>query len=173
MRNGTITESAARFGLTRCDRCGSCAAVCPMREVYPDFARRFAPRSTIARLRLADALNGNRELAALIDDRGLWLCLTCDACINVCPQGVEFRDFVEYLRKLALEAGMSDRFVQCAQCGKPYLPREVVEALGRYLPNDESREMLLTCPKCRRREYSRKLRPSRIKSQPTSSSSPS
>ncbi len=158
MRSGTMAETAIRFGLTRCDRCGSCAAVCPMREVYPDFARRFAPRSTIARLRLADALDGNSEIAALIDDRGLWLCLSCDACINVCPQGVKFRDFVEHLRTLALEAGMSDRFAQCSRCGMPYLPKEVAEALAQFLPDDESREMLLTCPKCRRREYSRKLR---------------
>ena len=169
MRSDTTTGTAARFGLTRCDRCGSCAAVCPMREVYPDFARRFAPRSTIARLRLADALDSSREIGTYIEDKGLWLCLTCDACINVCPQGVEFRDFVEHLRKMALETGMSDRFAQCSRCDRPYLPKEVVEALGQYLPDDESREMLLVCPKCRRREYSRKLRPPRIRSQPTSS----
>jgi Fe-S oxidoreductase len=171
MRSGTMAEAASRFGLTRCDRCGSCAAVCPMREVYPDFARRFAPRSTIARLRLTDALDGGREIGALIDDRGLWLCLTCDACLNVCPQGVEFRDFVEHLRKLALESGMSGRFTECSRCGRPYLPKEVVQALGQYLPDDESREMLLTCPKCRRREYSRKLRPPGIERRATSSPS--
>jgi len=152
--NGFFEE----FGLTNCDRCGSCAAVCPMREVYPDFARRFAPRSTIARLGLQRALNLNGKLEYLLDEGGLWMCLTCEACANVCPQGVQFKDFVEQLRREALALGMSDRFAACSACGRPYLPKVALEALGAYLPEGDAKELLSTCPGCRRREYSRKIR---------------
>lgn len=157
MRNGSLTDSAAKFGLLHCDRCGSCSAVCPMREFYPDFSRRFAPRSIIARLRLRNAVSPV-DLAELLDDKGLWMCLACEACLNVCPQGVEFRDFVEHLRTAAIELGLSDRFAKCDCCNRPYLPREVIEALGRHLPDEESSELLKTCPKCRRRAYGRRVK---------------
>jgi Fe-S oxidoreductase len=159
MPENWLKDSTAQHGLHRCDRCGSCVAVCPMREVYPGFARRFAPRTTITRLRLNGVSGGNGELAEALGDEALWMCLACEACLNVCPQGVNYRDFVEDMRRRALEAGMSGLFAECSRCGRPYLPRQVVEALRKYLPGEESRELLTTCPKCRKRVYSMKVKP--------------
>jgi Fe-S oxidoreductase len=130
-----------------------------MRKIYPGFDSRYAPRITIARLLLSNALNPALKLTDLLEDDGLWMCLTCEACVEVCPQEVQFRDFVEHLREVALELGLHERFARCSRCGKPYLPKVVVEALGKYLPDEESRELLLTCPRCRRRAYSRRLFP--------------
>lgn len=150
MPENSIKESAEKFGLHQCDRCGTCAAVCPMREVYPDFNRRFAPRSTIARLRIKNALAPS-NIEELLEDNGLWMCLACEACLNTCPQGVEFRNFVENIRDTVLKAGKHDKFSSCSCCGKTYLPKLVVEALGRYFSESEERDFLLYCPKCRRR----------------------
>jgi len=155
MHPNALKESASKFGLTNCDRCGSCAAICPMREVYPDFSRRFSPRSTIARLRLKSAAF-KPSLTELLEDAGLWMCLACEACLNVCPQGVEFRDFVAHARELALREGMEERFARCTRCDTPYLPAMVVKALEKYLPEGEPRETLYLCPRCRRRVASRK-----------------
>lgn len=158
MRNSTLKECASRFGLPRCYRCGACTAACPMRKIYPDFAPEYAPRTAIARLLLTSALNPATQLTDLLDDNGLWMCLACDACIEICPQEVELRDFVTHLRQLALDMGLRERFAECARCDRPYLPKVAVEALGRYLPEEESRALLTTCPKCRPRAYSQKLR---------------
>lgn len=158
MRNDTLKQSAAQFGLLRCYRCGACTAACPMRKIYPNFALEYAPRTTIARLLLTGALNPVTQLADLLDEDGLWMCFTCDVCLEVCPQEVEFRDFVEHLRQLALDMGLRERFAECTRCGRPYLPKVAVEALRRYLPDEESRALLTTCPKCRPRAYSQKLR---------------
>ena len=159
MRNDLLEKSVSKFGLPSCNRCGSCAAVCPMRVVYPDFDSKYAPRTIIARLMLSSALGRDVQMTDLLDDEGLWMCLTCEACLNVCPEGVKFRDFVEHLREAALEKNLTGRFALCSRCARPYLPKVVVEALGRYLPDEESRELLSTCPKCRSRACGRRILP--------------
>ena len=71
MHKPTLKELAGQFGLLRCNRCGACSAACPMRKVYPDFDSRYAPRITIARLLLSDALNGTKKLHDFLDEAGI------------------------------------------------------------------------------------------------------
>jgi len=74
-------------GLRRCYDCGKCTPVCPVNLG----GRTYSPR-----------LLGQ---AALLDpgpalQSALWDCLTCGACRETCPQGVDFPAFVRDARAL-------------------------------------------------------------------------
>jgi heterodisulfide reductase subunit D len=72
------------FNIGSCIGCGHCTFACPASH----FERNFSPRGTAESF----ILHG-------IDDLDLWSCLTCKACMTVCPEGVEFPNFMQTVRE--------------------------------------------------------------------------
>lgn len=81
----------------------------------------------------------------------LWLCFTCDACTEVCPQGVKFREFVESERERILASGRRGKLALCALCGKAHIPEPALKALKNKIAASEYGRLLDLCPVCRRR----------------------
>jgi succinate dehydrogenase / fumarate reductase, iron-sulfur subunit len=92
-----------------CIMCSACVAACTSYEVSRGFlgpaalakAARFVsdPRESDAtkRLRLED----------LEKDNGMWDCVRCNYCVQVCPKDVRPMEAIVRLRRAALEAGLT------------------------------------------------------------------
>jgi len=75
-----------------CFQCGTCTADCPIAK-YSGF---YKPRR-IARM----VQFGLKD--RLLSDNHLWLCSTCYACIDHCPQDVEVASIVRVLRNMVVK----------------------------------------------------------------------
>ena len=75
-----------------CYQCGLCTATCPWNTV-----RSFLVRKTMhqAQLGLPD-----------FEDEDMWLCVTCKACVDQCPRGVEIIDVWRAFRRAIVELGI-------------------------------------------------------------------
>ena len=84
-----MTEEIIRISGTnpkKCMRCGKCSATClPFAEmdIHPHSFVRYVEE-------------GNIEV--LLKSRTLWKCLSCFACVERCPRGVEPANLVEAVR---------------------------------------------------------------------------
>ena len=77
--------------LKLCYQCGLCTATCPWNQVKSFPVRRLIHQ---AQLGLSD-----------FEDEDLWLCVTCKACVDRCPRGVEIIDIWKALRRVVSEVG--------------------------------------------------------------------
>jgi len=77
-----------------CYQCGACTATCPWHMV-----RNFPPRRMIrqAQLGLSD-----------FEAADMWLCVTCNACVQRCPRGVEIIDIMRALRRSITSLGVAE-----------------------------------------------------------------
>ncbi len=75
-----------------CYQCGLCTAACPWNTV-----RNFLVRKAMhqAQLGLPD-----------FEDEDMWLCVTCKACVDRCPRGVEIIDVWRSFRRAIVELGI-------------------------------------------------------------------
>jgi heterodisulfide reductase subunit C len=80
--------------LRRCFACGTCTASCPVREVTD----RYDPRRIIHM-----ALLGMRE--AVLSSDFVWLCSTCYACQERCPQDVRITELMYAIKNVAVRDG--------------------------------------------------------------------
>lgn len=71
---------------SKCMRCGKCSAVCLSADQMDVRPHRF----------VKNAADGN--IAALAASKTLWKCLSCFACVERCPRGVEPANLVEAVR---------------------------------------------------------------------------
>ena len=143
-----IERLAAQHGLILCVECGKCVAACPMGRIFPDLTREASPRGVIERVL--------RDLDVPADGR-LWFCLTCNLCADLCPAGVRFRDFVEAVRWLTIEAGSTEHGSFCRQCGAYLCPQHTMEYLKHRL-GEAAGELLTLCPRCRQYDFGEKVR---------------
>ena len=79
-------ESIAGVNPRKCMRCGKCSAACPAFG-----AMSFHPHQVAAMVE-----NGNIE--PLLESRSLFLCMSCLACIDLCPRGVSPARLIEAAR---------------------------------------------------------------------------
>ena len=121
-------------GIELCDGCGACAALCPMRDFYPDFSACNTPRAIIRRFRLGEPEGSIKGFA---------FCLDCLVCEQVCPQGVRFR---ELLSRVPLEV------VTCEVCGRELRTRFVLSRVAELTSRD-----ILVCERCERRRAAERL----------------
>ena len=77
-----------------CLECGKCTGRCPISRVNKD----YSPRMTVERA----LLGFDKELLA---DKGLWSCMTCNICNDICPSNVDYTGFIKYARADALKTG--------------------------------------------------------------------
>ena len=70
----------------KCMKCGKCSGACPAYDAMPIHPHQFV------------ALVERGEVEGLLDSEALWNCLSCMACIERCPRGVEPAKFIEAVR---------------------------------------------------------------------------
>ncbi len=74
----------------KCMKCGKCSATCP---AYDEME--YHPHQFVS---MVDS--GNIE--PLLNSKSLYRCLTCFACVDRCPRGVEPAKLVEAVRLVAI-----------------------------------------------------------------------
>jgi heterodisulfide reductase subunit C len=93
-------------------KCGKCSAACPSEEMD------VLPHSFVT---MVD--EGNVE--ALLSSNSLWKCLSCFACVERCPRGVEPAHVIEAVRILAQSPQGRNRMTPLAV---PHFLRELGDA---------------------------------------------
>ena len=72
----------------KCMKCGKCSATCPAYEEME-----YHPHQFVAMIE-RDAIE------ELMESKAIWNCLSCMACVERCPRGVEPGKLVEAARQL-------------------------------------------------------------------------
>lgn len=88
-----LSESVRRISgvnVRKCMKCGKCSASCP---AYDDMD--FHPHQFIS---MVDAGN----ITPLLESSSIWNCLSCFACVQRCPRGVEPSKVIEAVRVLRI-----------------------------------------------------------------------
>lgn len=89
-----VLASPGGENLLRCYSCGDCSASCPVRAID----QKFNPRKIIRMVVL-----GMRERVLKSDF--VWLCSTCYACQERCPQGLKIFEIMTLLKNIAVKEG--------------------------------------------------------------------
>ncbi|MCI8618653.1 MAG: 4Fe-4S dicluster domain-containing protein [Oscillospiraceae bacterium] len=96
----------------KCMKCGKCSATCPAYEEME-----YHPHQFVAMIE-RDAIE------ELMESKAIWNCLSCMACVERCPRGVEPGKLVEAARQL----------VTRQQGGNYLLPDDIPARLDGDLP---------------------------------------
>jgi Fe-S oxidoreductase len=99
----SFQELIAQTHAAACLECGKCTAVCIVARQDPS----FSPRRLVEEI-----IQGHPAEAR--HNHALWACLTCQACEERCPQGVDYIGFVRGVRALVRQEG--DR-IPCSHSG--------------------------------------------------------
>lgn len=113
--NKNLQEQVLRssgVNVLKCMRCGKCSATCPS---YGEME--YHPHQFVYMVE-----KGNIE--PLLDSESLYKCLTCFACVERCPRGVEPAKVVEAVRLAAVRK----------QGGNHLLPEQIPSMLDDDLP---------------------------------------
>jgi Fe-S oxidoreductase len=118
--------------LDACTKCGKCHEACPANAT----GRPLSPRDVILELReqangamrtsgvggvlgaLVDGrANGDGFTASVVGEDGvrtetLWSCMQCNACVEICPVGIEQAPIINQLRRRLVEDGEMDANLQ-------------------------------------------------------------
>jgi Fe-S oxidoreductase/electron transfer flavoprotein alpha/beta subunit len=88
-----------------CTKCGRCHEACPARNSgYP-----LSPRDLVLDLRLlAQAGERAADVHRVIAPETLWACLSCGACAEVCPVGIEQPVKIVKMRRALVDRGEMD-----------------------------------------------------------------
>lgn len=105
-------KEISRTDPKKCMKCGKCSASCPSFDEMEYHPHQF----------VSMVVNG--EIEPLLNSKSITKCLTCFACVERCPRGVEPANIIEAIRVLKLR-----------QQGACYLdPDEVPGLLTEELP---------------------------------------
>jgi heterodisulfide reductase subunit C2 len=114
-------ELASRPGgekVMACFTCRTCTASCPVSAVN----NRFNPYRIIRM-----ALYGLKDEVLRSDF--IWLCSSCYACQERCPQGVSITDFMTLVKNMAVEEGHAPAGIKAQ--------RDLIKGQGRIYAIDE------------------------------------
>ena len=89
-----VMEHTGGEGFKACYACGTCSASCPIQDVNS----RFNPKRIIRMVLL-----GMRE--EVLKNDFIWLCSSCYACQERCPQGVSITELMTALKNMAFKEG--------------------------------------------------------------------
>ena len=96
----------------KCMRCGKCSGTCPSYDKME-----YHPHQFVYMVETGD-------IAPLMQSKSLYKCLTCFACVDRCPRGVEPAKLVEAVRLMVIR-----------QQGQNHLkPDDIPELLDEQLP---------------------------------------
>ena len=74
----------------KCMKCGKCSATCPSFNEMDIKPHQFVSYVV------------NEDIEALVNSKSLWKCLSCFACVERCPRGVEPAKIIEAVRLEAI-----------------------------------------------------------------------
>jgi len=77
-----------------CLECGKCTGGCSNGHVFD-----YTPRKIVQLVKL-----GDEETLAGMD--ALWICLSCQLCLDRCPSGIDIPRILDYLREKAVKRGV-------------------------------------------------------------------
>jgi len=81
--------------LYHCYSCGTCASMCLVRRVNPD----FNPRQILHMV----MLDMKEEV---LNSPVVWLCSACDLCFPMCPQEIHISELMKAIRNIAIREGV-------------------------------------------------------------------
>ena len=93
MNNKYLQEEIIRISgvnPSKCMRCGKCSATCPAYDEMEYHPHQFVN------------MVENGEIEPLLNSESLYKCLSCFACIDRCPRGVQPAKVVEAVRLTAI-----------------------------------------------------------------------
>lgn len=103
----SIEEEKITQTQTDCILCSSCYSACPVYAINPDFLGPFA--LTRAFRYINDPRENNKkDTIDNIQSNGIWDCTLCGECTIACPQGIDPKMDIIYLRGTSVEFGHSD-----------------------------------------------------------------
>jgi len=141
-----LEEAIRAAGVHGCVECGKCVAICPMQDMYANFSIDMSPRGMIKKSLFA------RDI---LSDQNIWYCTECNACTDICPEGVSCRDLIRSLRIMALEQGLVESVRKCSSCGGAFVSLPVLNYVEHRL-KEKALLALALCPSCRRETYFRR-----------------
>ena len=83
----------------KCMKCGKCSGTCP---AYGEME--YHPHQFVALVEQGD-------IAPLLESESIYKCLTCFACVDRCPRGVEPAKIIEAVRLKAIRKQGANRLV--------------------------------------------------------------
>ncbi|MBQ6626416.1 MAG: 4Fe-4S dicluster domain-containing protein [Ruminococcus sp.] len=92
MNNRYLQKEILRISgadVSKCMRCGKCSGTCPAYDEMEYHPHQFAN------------MVESGDIEPLLNSQSLYKCLSCFACIDRCPRGVEPAKIVEAVRLLA------------------------------------------------------------------------
>jgi len=104
--------------ISACFMCRTCVASCPITEVNDAF-------HPLRIIRMA--LFGLKE--QVLGSDFIWLCSSCYACQERCPQGVSITEFMVVLKNMAVREGYLPSGIR--------MQRDQVKSAGRIYPIDD------------------------------------
>nr|WP_122012270.1 4Fe-4S dicluster domain-containing protein [Maliibacterium massiliense] len=107
----------------KCMKCGKCSATCPSYD-----AMEYHPHQFVYMVEKG-------EIAPLLHSKSLYTCLSCFACVERCPRGVEPAKIVEAVRLVAIRKRGENHLLQdqVPQLLDEDLPQQaIVSALRKY-----------------------------------------
>lgn len=99
------------LNLDACTKCGRCHEACPAHFAGTP----LSPRDLILDLRLASHAGVEGPLVpGILDPKAIWSCLQCNACVEICPVGIEHVPIINNLRRAEVEKGDVEAGLQSA-----------------------------------------------------------
>lgn len=96
----------------KCMKCGKCTATCPAFDEMEYHPHQFVD------------MVERGEVEKLMASKGIWSCLSCMACVERCPRGVEPAQFIEAVRQAVVRQ----------QGGDHLRPEQIPALLDEELP---------------------------------------
>ena len=113
-----LTKQPGGEKISACFTCRTCAASCPITAVN----NRFNPLRIIRM-----ALLGLKK--EVLESDFIWLCSSCYACQERCPQGVSITEFMTLLKNMAIKEGHAPSGIKTQL--------EIIKTEGRIYPIDD------------------------------------
>ena len=83
--------------VSKCMKCGKCSATCPAYDQMEYHPHQFV------------GMVENGDIEPLLKSESLYMCLSCFACVDRCPRGVEPAKVIEAVRLTAIKKQRNNR----------------------------------------------------------------
>ncbi len=90
-----------------CIQCGACHYACPVVEINEDY---FGPAAFVAAYRFsADVRDNDEERLKTVNEmaQGVWDCVKCFECVEVCPKEINPLEKITKLHNMAFQEGIA------------------------------------------------------------------